>query len=107
MFNLLCFRRELQEKMRVFSQFHTAAEHERLVESIMREKELRMRISELVKYRSLGLQTQEDILHYEQHIAFQKQQEQRKNKAVRFSFVAIVCSLNNLFCLQLNCLQFV
>lgn len=77
-------RRELQEKMRVFSQFHTAAEHERLLESISRERELRMRINELIRYRSLGLQTQEDILHYEQHMAFQKQQEQRKSKAVRF-----------------------
>lgn len=70
--------------MRVFSQFHTASEHERLLQSIMRERELRMRINELIKYRNLGLQTQEDILHYEQHIAFQKQQEQRKNRAVRF-----------------------
>lgn len=69
--------------MRVFSQFHTAAEHERLLESVSRERELRMRINELLKYRSLGLQTQEDILHYEQHVAFQKRQQQ-KNRAVRF-----------------------
>lgn len=69
--------------MRVFSQFHTSSEHDRLIENIERERELRMRISELLRYRSLGLTTQQEVLHYEQHVAFQ-QQQQRQNKTVRF-----------------------
>lgn len=70
--------------MRVFSQFLTASEHERLIQSIERERELRFRISELLRYRSLGLTTQEEAIHYEQHAAFQRQQQIRQNKAVSY-----------------------
>lgn len=68
--------------MRVFSQFLTSGEHERLIASIEREKELRHRLAELLKYRSLGLTTQEDVIHYEQHVAYQRQQQYRKRKTV-------------------------
>lgn len=70
--------------MRVFSQFLTLAEHERLVASIDKERELRHRLSELLRYRDLGLTTQEEIIHYEQHVAYQRQQQLRLNKAVSF-----------------------
>lgn len=68
--------------MRVFSQFLTAGEHERLISNIERERELRHRLSELLKYRSLGLTTQEDIIHFERHAAYQKQQQDRQRKTV-------------------------
>ncbi|KAK4885225.1 hypothetical protein RN001_001496 [Aquatica leii] len=74
-------QKELRDRMRVFSQFLTAGEHERLIASIERERELRFRISELLRYRSLGLTTQEEAIHYEQHAAFQRQQQIRQNKA--------------------------
>lgn len=79
--------REFRDRMRVFSQFHTSAEHDRLIENIERERELRMRIAELVRYRSLGMSTQEEVLHYEQHVAFQQQQQQRKT--VRFETIRL------------------
>lgn len=75
-------QRKFRERMRVFSQFYTEAEHKRLIDDIERERELRLRINELLRYRSLGMTTQEEILHYEQHVAFQQQQQQRKT--VRF-----------------------
>lgn len=65
--------------MRVFSQFLTSGEHERLINSIERERELRHRLSELLRYRSLGLTTQDEIIHYEQHAAFERQEELKKN----------------------------
>lgn len=74
-------QRELRDRMRVFSQFLTAGEHDRLIASIERERELRFRISELLRYRSLGLTTQEEAIHYEQHATFQRQQQLRQNKA--------------------------
>jgi len=67
--------------MKIFSQFLTSGEHERLIESIERERELRHRINELLKYRGMGLMTQEEIVHYEQHVAFQTQQQLRQNQA--------------------------
>lgn len=71
-------QRKFRDRMRVFSQFYTEAEHKRLIDDIERERELRLRINELMRYRSLGMTTQEEILHYEQHVAFQQQQQQRK-----------------------------
>lgn len=68
--------------MKVFSQFLTAGEHERLIASIERERELRFRLSELCRYRSLGLSTQEDVIHHEQHAAFHRQKQQRQSKTV-------------------------
>lgn len=70
--------------MRPFAQFLNAGEHEQLITSLERERELRHRLSELKRYRSLGLTTQEEIIHYEQHAAFQRQQI-RQGKAVSFS----------------------
>ncbi|CAH1163641.1 unnamed protein product, partial [Phaedon cochleariae] len=74
-------QRDLREKMRVCSQFLSSGEHERLIASIERERELRHRLSELLKYRSLGLTTQEDIIHYEQHAAYERQQQMRQHKS--------------------------
>lgn len=73
--------------MKVFSQFLTSGEHERLIASIEREKELRHRLSELLRYRSLGLTTQEDVIHYEQHVEFQRQQQYRQRKTVSMFIV--------------------
>lgn len=61
--------------MRVFVQYLTSGEHERFIASIERERELRFRLSELLRYRSLGLTTQEEIIHYEQHASFENQQQ--------------------------------
>lgn len=71
----------MRDKMKVFSQFLTSGEHERLLARIEKEKELRHRLSELLRYRGLGLSTQEEIIHYEQHVAYQRQQL-RISKAV-------------------------
>lgn len=76
--------REFRDNMRVYNQFLTSGEHERLIASIERERELRLRLSELLRYRSLGLTTQDEIIHYEQHVAYQRQQQLRQSKAVSF-----------------------
>ncbi|XP_050305416.1 transcriptional adapter 2B isoform X3 [Anthonomus grandis grandis] len=67
-------QKELRDHFKVFTQFLNSGEHDRLIASIERERELRHRLSELKRYRGLGLTTQEEIVHYEQHAAFQRQQ---------------------------------
>ena len=82
--------------MRVFSQFLTSGEHERLMASIERERELRHRLSELLRYRSFGLTTQEDVIHYEQHVTYERQQQLGQNKSVSskvlvfFNFTSVI-----------------
>lgn len=62
-------QREFRERLRTFSQFYTCHEFERLVNSLDRERALRIRLSELNRYRFNGLQRMEDIVHFEQHVA--------------------------------------
>lgn len=78
--------------MKVFSQFLTSGEHDRLIASIERERELRFRLSELCRYRSLGLSTQADVIHHEQHAAFhrQRQLKQSKSVSVAISFLGLL-----------------
>jgi predicted restriction endonuclease len=78
----ILFCREFRENMKVFSQFLTSSEHEQLINNIEREKELRHRLSELMRYRSLGLTTQEEVIHQEQHMAYQKQQQLKQSKSI-------------------------
>lgn len=56
--------------------------------NLERERELRFRISELLRYRSYGITTLEEAIHYEQHASFQRQQL-RQNKAVSVVFIRL------------------
>lgn len=52
--------------MRVFAQFHTAQEYEQFLASLERERELRLRLSELYRYRENGITRHEECTHFEQ-----------------------------------------
>lgn len=71
---------QFNEILRPFSQFLTSGEWTRLVESLNKEQSIRNRIDELIRYRSMGLTSQEEIVHYEQHVKFIEQLEQSQNK---------------------------
>lgn len=66
-------QRELRDRFRVFAQFHTSNEFERLLGSLEREKELRVRLSELHRYRWNGLTRVDECVHFEQHAAAAQQ----------------------------------
>lgn len=53
--------RELVTKLKVFSRFHSAQEHESLVESLIKAKKLRYSIELLQHYRSMGLRSIEQV----------------------------------------------
>ncbi|XP_017073546.1 transcriptional adapter 2B isoform X2 [Drosophila eugracilis] len=62
-------QREFRDRFRVYAQFYTCNEYERLLGSLEREKELRIRQSELYRYRYNGLTKIADCTHFEQHAA--------------------------------------
>ncbi|XP_058443864.1 transcriptional adapter 2B-like isoform X1 [Malaya genurostris] len=62
-------QREFRERLRTFSQFYTSQEFERLIATLERERSLRIRLSELNRYRWNGLQRKDDCVHFEQHAA--------------------------------------
>lgn len=62
-------QREFRDRFRVFAQFYTAHEFERHLNAFEREKALRIRLSELCRYRWNGLQRFDECNHFEQHAA--------------------------------------
>ncbi|XP_055678236.1 transcriptional adapter 2B isoform X2 [Lutzomyia longipalpis] len=62
-------QREMRDRFRVFAQFYSAHEFERLLSSLDREKALRIRLSELHRYRWNGLTSMDECVHFEQHAA--------------------------------------
>ncbi|XP_067619134.1 transcriptional adapter 2B isoform X1 [Eurosta solidaginis] len=62
-------QKEFRDRFRVFAQFYTANEYERLLMSLEREKDLRIRLAELCRYRYNGLTKIDECRHFEQHAA--------------------------------------
>lgn len=60
--------KDFRERMRVFAQFYTAQEYEQFLANLERERELRLRLSELHRYRENGVTKHEECAHFEQVI---------------------------------------
>ncbi|XP_066991361.1 transcriptional adapter 2B isoform X2 [Anabrus simplex] len=58
--------KEFHDRMRVLTQFNTAQEHEQFLQSLLKARDLRIRISELMRYRRNGLTRHEECAHFEQ-----------------------------------------
>ncbi|XP_076637946.1 transcriptional adapter 2B isoform X3 [Colletes latitarsis] len=61
--------REFRDRMRAFAQFYTAQEYEQFLTNLERERELRLRLTELYRYREHGISRHEECAHFEQVIA--------------------------------------
>lgn len=53
--------KEIYNVLKVFARFQTPDEHDKQVQNIVKERELRRRIEELLAYKRLGLKTFEDV----------------------------------------------
>ncbi|XP_076289569.1 transcriptional adapter 2B isoform X4 [Lasioglossum baleicum] len=61
--------KEFRDRMRAFAQFYTAQEYEQFLTNLERERELRLRLSELYRYRESGIARHEECAHFEQVMA--------------------------------------
>lgn len=61
--------REFRDRMRAFAQFYTAQEYEQFLTNLERERELRLRLTELYRYREHGITRHEECAHFEQVMA--------------------------------------
>ncbi len=90
--------REMQEKFRSFSQFHTASEHEQFLRNLTKERSLRLRIRELIKYRRNGLTQHEECTKYERERYFRERRKEARLERQRRKSVSIFpnlpCCLN-------------
>lgn len=71
--------------MRVFTQFHTAQEHEQFLQNLQKERELKIRISELARYRRNGLTRHEECAHFEQERV--QHEEWKEKRSVSLVFI--------------------
>jgi len=72
----------VSDKLRPISQFQTASEHNNLIESIVRERELRTRIRELLRYRRNGIRHVEECREYEIARARRDKKKEFKKKGL-------------------------
>merc|ERR1712071_401508 len=75
--------KEIQEKFRKFSQFHTANEHEQFLRNLAKERVLRLRIRELMKYRRSGLTRHEECTEYERARYFRERRREARQEKQR------------------------
>ncbi|KAJ2953294.1 hypothetical protein O0L34_g878 [Tuta absoluta] len=65
-------KKEFTERLRWTAQFYGRAEQAGVVAGLWRERELRVRLAELHRYRLAGVTRLEECAHYEQHAAHRK-----------------------------------
>lgn len=65
-------QRDFRDRFRVFAQFYTSPQYERLLYSLESERSLRNRLQELYRYRNSGLAKIDDCIYYEQQTALQQ-----------------------------------
>ncbi|XP_059053222.1 transcriptional adapter 2B isoform X3 [Achroia grisella] len=65
-------KKEFTERLRWTAQFYGRAEQAGVVGGLWRERELRVRLAELHRYRLAGVTRLEECAHYDQHAALRK-----------------------------------
>ncbi|CAH2094469.1 unnamed protein product [Euphydryas editha] len=65
-------KKEFMERLRWTAQFYGRAEQASVAATLWRERELRVRLAELHRYRLAGVTRLEECAHYEQHAAHRK-----------------------------------
>lgn len=65
-------QKEFRDRFRVFAQFYTSPQYDRLLYSLEGERTLRNRLQELNRYRSSGLTKIDECIYYEQQMALQQ-----------------------------------
>ncbi|XP_063704728.1 transcriptional adapter 2B-like [Culicoides brevitarsis] len=65
-------QKDFRDRFRVFAQFYTSSQYERLLYSLEGERTLRNRLQELTRYRKSGLTKIDECIYYEQQMALQQ-----------------------------------
>lgn len=87
------FKDQLRDKFKVLSQFQSALDQKQLIDNLKREKELRIRIKDLIRFRKNGIKRLCDVPSFES--ARNKRDKRKENKKK----VCIYKLSSNLICL--------
>jgi len=79
--------REIYNMMKVFARFNTPEDHEKLVEGIIKEKQIRQRIEELRQYKKLGLKTFAQVEEYLEEKRKKDEVRAKKQKTAESSYL--------------------
>ncbi|XP_064484820.1 transcriptional adapter 2-beta-like isoform X1 [Ornithodoros turicata] len=80
--------KEFQEKMRPFCQFQPGADHEQMFENLEREKVLKSRIKELMRYRRNGITKLEECGEFD--LARHRREKRKENKRKSQKYFSIL-----------------
>lgn len=79
------FKEGLREKFKIFSQFQSAMNQEQVLDSLKREKDLKMKIKELIRCRKNGLKKLSDIPAFDAVRAKRGKKKENKKKVCNFA----------------------
>ena len=90
------FREQIREKFKIFSQFQSALDQQQMLDSFKREKELKMRIKELVRCRRNGLKKLSEMAAFDSvRQTRDKKKENKKKVCYPFMFVILLLLFSN------------
>ncbi|XP_064623922.1 transcriptional adapter 2-beta-like [Lineus longissimus] len=72
--------KDLQEKMRIFAQFQTSAEREQYFETLQKERQTKLRIKELMRFRRNGITKLEDCKEFEEEKYLREKKKENRKK---------------------------
>jgi transcriptional adapter 2-alpha len=75
--------KEMYNMLKVFARFNTAEDHERLVQAVIKERQIRQRIEELKEFKKKGFRTLAEI---DEELDGKKKKEERMRKKDLESF---------------------
>lgn len=79
--------KEIHNMMKVFARFNTPEDHDKLVDGIIKEKQIRERIEELRQYKKLGLKTFAQVEDYLQERKKKDENKLKKQKSTENGYL--------------------
>jgi hypothetical protein len=87
-------REQIREKIKIFSQFQSALDQQQMLDSFKREKELKMRIKELIRCRKNGLKKLSEIPAFDSvRLARVNKKDNKKNDKKKVSLLDLGCEV--------------
>lgn len=91
------FHEQLRDRFKIFSQFQSALDQKQLLDNLKRERELKLRIKELIRYRKSGIRKLSEVAGLETARSDRDKRKENKKK-VRFLVPLLILFFCSPFC---------
>ncbi|KAK2165871.1 hypothetical protein NP493_1345g00017 [Ridgeia piscesae] len=80
--------KEVEDRLRVFARFHTALEHQQTIDSLRKERRIKSKIKELMKYRRNGITKYDECAQFD--VERMKRERKKENKKKMGNLTSLV-----------------